>query len=114
VCPERPGSYQIISRGTCTRPAPLCYLLVTPFGLRMLAMTYARQEAALEEVVDNLQEALQNIKAAQELLVLAEMGEQSDTPDLFRRVFAAQAMTEAAYVEARRRSSRTDKGGSPE
>ena len=77
----------------------------------MLAMTDARQEAALEEVVDNLQEALQNIKAAQELLVLAE---QSDTPDLFRRVFAAQAMTEAAYVEARRRSSRTDKGGSPE
>jgi len=71
----------------------------------------ARQEAALEEVVDNLQEALQNIKTTLEVLTLAEMGDHSDSQDLFQRVFAARAMTQAAYVEARRRT-RTHRGGS--
>jgi hypothetical protein len=35
---------------------------------------------------------------------LAELDDQSDSQDLFQRVFAARAMTQAAYVEARRRS----------
>ena len=67
-------------------------------------MTDARQEAALEEALDNLEEALQNIKSTLEALSLAEMGVDSDAEDLFKRVFAAQMMTQAAYVEARRRS----------
>jgi len=53
-------------------------------------VTDARQEAAIEEVVANLQEALQNIKSALVVLTLAEMGIPSDDDDLFKRVFAAQ------------------------
>ncbi|MBV9453918.1 MAG: hypothetical protein JOZ19_07345, partial [Rubrobacter sp.] len=62
-----------------------------------------RQEAALEEVVDNLEDALQNIKSTLEVLSLAEMSVQSGAEDLFKRVFAAPMMTQAAYVEARLR-----------
>ena len=35
---------------------------------------------------------------------MAEMAEPSDVDDLFKRVFAAKAMTQDAYVEAQRRS----------
>jgi hypothetical protein len=63
-----------------------------------------QEEAALEEVVEHLQEALRDIRSALEVLSLAEMAEPSDVDDLFKRVFAAQAMTQAAYVEAQRRS----------
>ena len=69
-------------------------------------MTDAHQEAALEEVVDKLDVALQNIKSALVVLTLAEMGAQSDAEDLFERVFAAQEATEAACMETRRKTDR--------
>ena len=71
-------------------------------------MTDARQEAALEELLEHLQEALRDLRSALEVLSLAEMDVQSDDDDLFKRVFAAKAMAQAAYAEAQRR--RTNRG----
>ena len=78
--------------------------LITLVGFRLLCVTDACQEAALEEVVEHLQEALRNIRSALEVLSLVEMDQQSDDDDLFKRVFAAQAMSQAAYMEAQRSS----------
>src|SRR5919199_2785975 len=60
------------------------FSLVKLLGFRLLYVTDARQEeAALEEVVEHLQEALRYIRSALEVLSLAEMAEPSDVDDLF-------------------------------
>ena len=43
---------------------------------------------------------MEEIKTTLEVLTLAEMDVHSDTEDLFERVLAARAMSEAAYAEA--------------
>jgi hypothetical protein len=51
----------------------------------------------------NLKEAEQHIRATQSLMRSEGMTEGEDYRDLLTRLFAALAMTEAAYLEARRR-----------
>ena len=62
------------------------------------------EEAILEEAMDNLGEATQRIGATRNRLWSAGMDEHPNYRDLIHRVMTALAMTEAAFVEARRRS----------
>jgi hypothetical protein len=59
----------------------------------------------LDEAMDNLREATQRIRAAQNRLWSTSLDEHPNYRDLTHRVMMALAMTEAAFVEARRRSS---------
>jgi hypothetical protein len=65
----------------------------------------AEDDSVLDEATDNLKEAGQRIKAAQSLMrsqgMTSEAGE--NHRDLLTRLSTALAMTEAAYLEARRR-----------
>jgi hypothetical protein len=63
----------------------------------------ADEDAVLEEVMDNLKEAGQRIRATQSLMRSEGMTEGENYCDLFTRLSTALAMTEAAYLEARRR-----------
>jgi hypothetical protein len=63
------------------------------------------EEAILDEAMDNLREATQRIRATRNRLWSAGMDEQPNYRDLTHRVMTALAMSEAAFVEARRRSS---------
>ena len=60
-------------------------------------------ESVLDEVMDNLREAGQRIRATQHLLRAQGMTEGEDYRELVTRLSTALAMTEAAYLEARRR-----------
>jgi hypothetical protein len=62
------------------------------------------EEVLLDEAMDNLREATQRIRATQNRLWSTGMDEHPNYRDLTRRVMMALAMTEAAFVEARRRS----------
>jgi predicted RNase H-like HicB family nuclease len=57
----------------------------------------------LEEAMDNLKEAAQRIRATQSLLRSEGMTDGENYRDLLTRLSTALAMTEAAYLEARRR-----------
>jgi predicted RNase H-like HicB family nuclease len=57
----------------------------------------------LEEAMDNLKEAGQRIRATQSLMRSRGMTDGEDYRDLLTRLSTALAMTEAAYLEARRR-----------
>jgi hypothetical protein len=65
----------------------------------------ANQDTVLEEAMDNLKEAGQRIRATQSLMrsqgMTSEAGE--NHRDLLTRLSTALAMTEASYLEARRR-----------
>jgi len=63
----------------------------------------ADEDAVLEEALDNLKEAGQRIRATQSLMRSEGMTEVEKHRDLFTRLSTALAMTEAAYLEARRR-----------
>ena len=63
----------------------------------------ADEDAVLEEVMDNLKEVGQRIRATQSLMRSEGMTEGENYRDLFTRLSTALAMTEAAYFEARRR-----------
>jgi hypothetical protein len=75
---------------------------------RMLRTPYtslmADEDTVLEEAMDNLREAGQRIRATQSLMRSQGMTEGENYRDLLTRLSAALAMTEAAYLEARRRS----------
>lgn len=60
-------------------------------------------ESVLDEVMDNLREAGQRIRATQHLLRAQGITESEDYRDLVTRLSTALAMVEAAYLEARRR-----------
>jgi predicted RNase H-like HicB family nuclease len=62
----------------------------------------ADEDTVLEEAMDNLKEAGQRIRATQSLMRSQGMTEGEDYRDLLTRLSTALAMTEAAYVEARR------------
>jgi hypothetical protein len=63
----------------------------------------ADEDTVLEEAMDNLKEAAQRIRATQGLMRSQGMAEGENHPDLLTRLSTALAMTEAAYLEARRR-----------
>ena len=63
----------------------------------------ADEETVLVEAMDNLKEAGQRIRATQSLMRSQAMTEGENHRDLLTRLSAALAMTEAAYLEARRR-----------
>jgi hypothetical protein len=60
-------------------------------------------ESVLEEAMDNLREAGQRIRATQHLLRAQGLTQSEDYRELVTRLSIALAMTEAAYLEARRR-----------
>ena len=60
------------------------------------------EDTFLEEVMDNLREAGQRIRATQSLMRSQGMTEGENHRDLLTRLSMALAMTEAAYLEARR------------
>jgi hypothetical protein len=57
----------------------------------------------LEEAMDNLREAGQRIRATQSLMRSEGMTDGENYRDLLSRLSTALAMTETAYLEARRR-----------
>ena len=61
------------------------------------------EEPILEEALDNLREATQRLRATENRMLAAGMPDRPGYRDLFVRVSTALAMTEAAFVEARRR-----------
>jgi hypothetical protein len=63
----------------------------------------ADEDTVLEEAMDNLKEAGQRIRATQSLMRSEGMTEGENHRDLLTRLSTALAMTEAAYLEARRR-----------
>ena len=63
----------------------------------------ANEDTVLEEAMDNLKEAGQRIRATQSLMRSEGMTDGEDYRDLLTRLSTALAMTEAAYLEARRR-----------
>jgi predicted RNase H-like HicB family nuclease len=63
----------------------------------------ADEDTVLEEAMDNLKEARGRIRATQSLMRSESMTEGENYRDLLTRLSAALAMTEAAYLEARRR-----------
>jgi hypothetical protein len=62
------------------------------------------EDTVLEEAMANLKEAGQRIRATQSLMRSQGMTEGENHRDLLTRLSTALAMTEAAYLQARRRS----------
>jgi hypothetical protein len=60
--------------------------------------------SVLDEAMENLKEAARLVRATQNRLWSAGMEDHPNYRDLTHRVMTALAMTEAAFVEARRRS----------
>jgi hypothetical protein len=60
-------------------------------------------EDVLDEAMEYLKEAGQRIRATQSLMRSEGMAEGENHRDLLTRLSTALAMTEAAYLEARRR-----------
>jgi hypothetical protein len=63
----------------------------------------ANEDSVLEEAIANLREASYRIRATQNLMHARGMTEDVNYRELVMRLSTAFAMTEAAYVEARRR-----------
>jgi hypothetical protein len=66
--------------------------------------TYAMaDDSILDEAMDNLREAGQRIRATQHLLRSKGLSEGEDYRELTTRLSVALSMTEAAFLETRRR-----------
>ena len=63
----------------------------------------ANEDSVLEEAMDILKEAGQRIRATQSLMRSDGLTDGEDYRDLLTRLSTALAMTEAAYLEVRRR-----------
>ena len=63
----------------------------------------ANEDTVFDEAMDNLKEAGQHIRATQSLIRTQGMTDGENYRDLLTRLSTALAMTEAAYLEARRR-----------
>jgi predicted RNase H-like HicB family nuclease len=63
----------------------------------------ADEDTILEEAMDNLKGAGQRIRATQSLMRSQGMTDGENYQDLLTRLSTALAMTEAAYLETRRR-----------
>jgi hypothetical protein len=80
-----------------------------PFDWFLLACVLENQrvddeEAILNEAIENLTEATQRLRAIRNRLWATGVEDRVNYRDLAPRVHSALAMTEAAYLEARRRS----------
>jgi hypothetical protein len=64
------------------------------------------EDRILEEALDNLREASERLRATRNRMLASGMPNQPSHRDLFVRVSTALAMSEAAFVEARRRIGR--------
>jgi len=64
------------------------------------------EEAVLDEAMENLKEAGQRIRAIQNRLRASALVDHPNYEEFSHRLSAALAMTEAAFLEARRRSER--------
>jgi hypothetical protein len=73
------------------------------FPLLTVLVCVAHEDTVLEEAMDNLKEAAQRIRATQSLMRSEGMTDGENHRDLLTRLSTALAMTEAAYLEARRR-----------
>jgi predicted RNase H-like HicB family nuclease len=62
----------------------------------------ADEDTLLEEAMDNLKEGGHRIRATQSLMRSQGMTDGEDYRDLLTRLSTVLAMTEAAYLEARR------------
>ena len=67
------------------------------------------EEAILDEAMENLTEATQRLRAIRNRLWVTGLEERVNHRDLAHRVRGALAMTEAAYLEARRRRSKQER-----
>jgi hypothetical protein len=65
--------------------------------------TMADEDTVLEEAMDNLKEAGQRIRATQSIMRSQGITDGENYRDLLTRLSTALAMTEAAYLEAKRR-----------
>jgi hypothetical protein len=63
----------------------------------------ANEDTLLDEAMDNLKEAGQRIRATQSLMRSQGMIDGENHRDLLMRLSTALAITEAVYLEARRR-----------
>ena len=63
----------------------------------------ADEDTVLEEAMNNLKEAGKRIRATQSLMRSEGMTDGEDYREVLTRLSTALAMTEAAYLEARRR-----------
>ena len=63
----------------------------------------ADEDTVLDEAMDNLKEAGQRFRATRSLMRSEGMTDGENHRDLLTRLSAGLAMTEAAYLEARRR-----------
>ena len=61
------------------------------------------EDSVLEEAMDNLREAAQRIRATQNVMHAQGMTKGENYRELLTRLSTALAMTEGAYVEAKRR-----------
>ena len=64
------------------------------------------EDTILEEAMDNLRESIQRLRATQNRLRSTGLDENPNYRDLLHRVRSALAMSEAAFMEARRRAER--------
>ena len=62
-----------------------------------------KEDSVLEEAIANLREAAQKVRATQNLMHSQGMAENVNYRELLTRLSVALAMTETAYVEAKRR-----------
>ena len=69
----------------------------------------SEEDAILDEAMDNLRECIQRFRATQSRLHAAGLDENPNYRDLLHRVRTALAMSEAAFMEARRRAEREGK-----
>ena len=63
----------------------------------------ANEDSVLDEAMDNLREAGQRIRATQHLLRAQGLTDTEDYRELITRLSVALSMTEAAFLEAKRR-----------
>jgi hypothetical protein len=91
---EGPGHPEGYSRPSTPRRLP-----IHPYTTSLMA----EEDTVLEEAMDNLKEAGRRIRTTQSLLRSEGMTGGEDYRDLLTRLSTALAMTEAAYLEARRR-----------
>jgi len=66
----------------------------------------SEEDALLEEAMDNLRESIQRLRAIQTRFHSTRQDENPNYRDLLHRVRTALAMSEAAFMEARRRIER--------
>ena len=66
----------------------------------------SEEDALLEEAMDNLRESIQRLRAIQTRFHSTGLDDNPNYRDLLHRVRSALAMSEAAFMEARRRAER--------